>query len=324
MLPAPLVTPPPVDDAPTPRTVETTPTTFPGRSRIKRAPRRPGDTTRIAGGAARSDPDGPCNEDVGDQGQVGGDVDGPAVAVVFVRAMSAAGILLILLVVYALFGTALLEGRTQRSLSATGHARLSIPDVGLDSLVLSGDARADLRGGPGMVPGSGAAGSDVPVVIVGSRVTNGASFRHLDALSSGARIVLTVPHVGAFTYVVERKLTTTEHAVISEPAGPQTLLLVSASPTYHDTRRLVIVSRLVTDVNRPFEPQTVRLPGLHGSVVDLVLGVTLMLFVATMWGLRASRRRWLRAWLLWGSWLPAAVLAWISWQLLLGSMSPLI
>ncbi len=90
------------------------------------------------------------------------------------RSARAAGVLLLLFLVYALFGSALLEGHAQESLNRATHLRVTSADIGLDSLVTGSDSSAALGEGPGVVPGSGKPGSSQPIVIVGHRVAAGA------------------------------------------------------------------------------------------------------------------------------------------------------
>jgi LPXTG-site transpeptidase (sortase) family protein len=236
----------------------------------------------------------------------------------------AVGVALILFVTYALYGTAIVEGRAQQSLSGLTHVRIASADVGLDSLVLASDSRGALAKGPGMVPRSGSPGSRAPLVIVGHRIANGGPFRHIGTLRAGSRLVVTSGG-RTFNYDVERVVATTPDGVITESAGPQLLLLVSANPAYRDGGRLVVVARLIDATTSATGPaQTIRLPSLSGSPLDLLCALVVLAVIGLGWAFRASRPATLGRWGTSGSFVGAAILAYASWRLLLGSMSPLL
>ena len=230
-----------------------------------------------------------------------------------------AGVALILLVVYAVFGTAVLEGRAQRSMSAESHIRVTSPDTGLDSLVVAGDSRSALGKGPGFAPGLDAPGGNRPVMIVGHRVGNGAPFRHLSALRPGTRVTLRRGDGPAYVYAVERAITTTPRASIAEPVGTQVLLLVSATPPYHDSRRLVVVARLMGGAQ--VGAQQTRLPALGGSPFDLVLGAALLALISCGWGVWRVRVRAAPVWARGAALISTAIAVYVMWGVLLGAAS---
>lgn len=66
-------------------------------------------------------------------------------------------------------------------------ARLNVPELGIDQIVLEGASGRTLAFGPGLLPGSVAPGNAGHIVISGHRDTH---FRFLAELASGARIYL--------------------------------------------------------------------------------------------------------------------------------------
>ncbi len=113
------------------------------------------------------------------------------------------------------------------------------------------------------------------------------------------------------------------HTNIVEPAGSQVLVLVSATPLYHESRRVVVVARLRDGGSQTGTPATIRIPPLTPFPAGLAIGALGLLSASALWGLRMFSRR--RAW--WArllAWLPVIVLTWASWQVLLRSFSPLL
>src|SRR5262249_31752158 len=118
-----------------------------------------------------------------------------------------AGLVLVAFVVYLLFGTAWTQGRAQDHLAtdltsaparhapAAGDpvARLRIPAIGVDQVIVEGATRSDLERGPAHVHGSGLPGGHGRVVVAGHRSIAGAPFARLDELERGARIETIAP-----------------------------------------------------------------------------------------------------------------------------------
>jgi LPXTG-site transpeptidase (sortase) family protein len=232
----------------------------------------------------------------------------------------AAGVVLILFVVYALYGTALLQGRAQRAMSPATHWRVAAADVGLDDLVSPSDSRADLAKGPGQAPGSGAPGGTTPLVLVGHRTTNGAPFRHIGALRPGGKIVVSRGSA-SFAYAVVNVAEMKPDATLYGSGGSQVLLLVSATPAYSGTSRLVVIARLLGPAAQVSPRTSIRLPALDGSPLDLFLAIACVGGLAVGWGMRSRFRTRLPRWIIFGAWLPAVVVTVLSWHFLLGSMS---
>jgi LPXTG-site transpeptidase (sortase) family protein len=212
------------------------------------------------------------------------------------------GVALLLFVLYALYGTALLEGRSQHALqrdfkaqtNAIAHgaslsprilADLSIPVVGIDEIVTEGTTPAVLANGPAFVPPLTSSPQPPPVVIVGHRTAYGGAFRHLGDLRAGNQVTIRTTQGVVATYIVERKLNIGPHSHVTSPDGQQRLYLVSADPAYTDHGRLVVVARR-TDAGSSLQaptPPPVPIPSLHGSAPGAVTGILIIvaLFVAS-------------------------------------------
>jgi len=249
----------------------------------------------------------------------------PTVAGLWFTGIRAVGVVLLLFVAYALYGTAILEGQSQHTLDhATTLLHVTAPDIGLDDVVVPDDSRSSLAKGPGLVPGSGAPGTAKPIVIAGHRTTYGAPFRHLAALRPGQLITLRTSKGVTFSYEVIEQVRTSPSSELAAGAGSQMLFLVTANPPYGDHGRVVIEARLTNAVGAATGAQTVRLPSLRGSVPDAALAVIALGLLAAAWVIRARERHRLPGWAAWAAWPLCALLAFACWQLLLESMSRLL
>jgi len=80
-------------------------------------------------------------------------------------------------------------------------ARLEVPDIGVDKVVVRGVDVPDLRKGPGHYPSTVLPGNEGNSAIAGHRTTYGAPFNRIDELQPGNEITLTGIQ-GEFTYRV--------------------------------------------------------------------------------------------------------------------------
>lgn len=125
-------------------------------------------------------------------------------------------------------------------------ARMIIPEIGVDQVVVSGVKLADLERGPGHYPDTPFPGELGNAAIAGHRSTFGAPFARLDELQKGDEIdVVTV--TGRFVYRVvdSRIVEPTEIGVIANTPDAQ-LTLTTCHPKFSADKRLVI--RAVLDV----------------------------------------------------------------------------
>jgi sortase A len=124
-------------------------------------------------------------------------------------------------------------------------ARLRIPRIGLDDVVVAGTSAADLREGPGLYEESPLPGAGGTTAIAGHRTTYGAPFRHIDALRRGDPIRLELPY-GTFTYRVtgSRVVAPADVAVARSRRGATRLVLTACTPLFSAAQRLVVEARL--------------------------------------------------------------------------------
>ena len=145
-----------------------------------------------------------------------------------------------------------------------GFAILHIPSLeDYDPwVVVEGTSVADLKNGPGHIPGTALPGDLGNVVVSGHRTTYGAPFNRLDELTPGGEIVLET-RTGWFTYTVREKSIVTPSSVeVTLPVpGDATatptkrlLTLTTCHPKFSAKQRLIVLAELTAASNKKDGP----------------------------------------------------------------------
>jgi sortase A len=267
------------------------------------------------------------------------------------RFLVTAGILILLFVAYQLWGTGLYTDREQNRLrdefiselsdedtsasttTSTGPsapttttttptappppptgeaiAQIRIPKIGLDSIVINGVTRSDLRKGPGHYPDTPLPGQRGNSAIAGHRTTYGSPFANLDQLASGDTIVVRTTE-GVFEFRVNEKrvVNPSDIGVLEptkeDPADPAselaaTLTLTTCEPKYSAAQRLVIKAELKADEVPLPAPELREAPqlseeGLSGeesSKLPTIISGVIAVLIGLLWWLVFHRHpRW--------------------------------
>ena len=269
------------------------------------------------------------------------------------RVLVVAGILMLLFVLYQLWGTGLYANREQSRLRdqfetalsrngttpptlttpttvSGGHAvpstttttapapppppvgdavaSLRIPSIGVDSIVVNGVGRDDLRSGPGHYPGTPLPGQEGNAAIAGHRTTYGAPFGNLDQLNSGDRIIVRTLQ-GTFTFQVYATSVVDPSNVSvleDDPTRSATLTLTTCTPKYSAAQRLVVKAELVPEQVPLPAPDLGSLPkvtkaelsGDPGSKLPTLISGLIALLVGLIWWLAFHRHPSWRTWIL--------------------------
>ena len=121
-------------------------------------------------------------------------------------------------------------------------ARIRIPDIGVDKIVVEGVQVSDLKRGPGHYPDTPLPGQPGNAAIAGHRTTYGAPFNRLDELEPGDEILVTTAQ-GAFRYEVQRQLIVSPDQVeVLDDFGDDRLTLTACHPKYSARQRIVVVA----------------------------------------------------------------------------------
>jgi sortase A len=219
------------------------------------------------------------------------------------RVCLTAGILILLFVVYQLWGTGIREAQAQNRLEdefaemldesspattattappAPGAtpattattvgpppppptegdavARIRIPAIGVDKIVVEGVTLSDLKKGPGRYPDSPLPGQPGNAAIAGHRTTYGAPFNRIDELRPGDEILVTTQQ-GAFRYEMsEQQIVSPSQVEVLDDFGDNRLTLTACHPKYSARQRIVVVAKLVGPA-APAPPPTTPAPG---------------------------------------------------------------
>ena len=180
----------------------------------------------------------------------------------------------------------------------TPLAILTIPDLGLNTVVVQGTGTLPLERGPGhysLTPMPGQAGN---VAIAGHRTTWGRPFYNLDLLHIGSKITLTSPQ-GSFTYAVRRLLVVDPHAVsVLDPTARPMLTLTTCNPRFSASTRLVaravLVGSSLTPPAKVIWPKSVPAEPAPSSTPAWLLGaLSLVVLAGTLVLTHLLRRSWI-------------------------------
>jgi len=190
------------------------------------------------------------------------------------KALIISGVLILLFVAYQLWGTGLVEGRSQDRLNEqfsqslaipvpaappSSGARLpapppvpegeavalvKIPKIGVEKAVVEGVGLPELKKGPGHYPTTPMPGQPGNAAIAGHRTTYGAPFFRLDEMEPGDPILVTTRQ-GVFRYeVTERKVVQPEQTEVLDATDSNRLTLTTCEPRFSAARRLIVVAAL--------------------------------------------------------------------------------
>ncbi len=125
-------------------------------------------------------------------------------------------------------------------------ARLEMPSIGVDKIVVAGVATSDLKKGPGHYPETPLPGQLGNSAIAGHRTTFGQPFFDVDKLANGDEIVVTTL-AGRFVYRVtgQQIVSPSDYQVVATTDPTRaTLTLTSCHPKYTARERIIVSAEL--------------------------------------------------------------------------------
>jgi sortase A len=124
-------------------------------------------------------------------------------------------------------------------------ARLRIPRMDLDVVVVNGTDAGDLRRGPGRHLDTALPGQRELVYVAGHRTTFGAPFSDIDELQPGDRITLELPYA-SFEYRVTRHRIVDQHDLsVLRSEHREELALQACHPRFFASERYIVYARPV-------------------------------------------------------------------------------
>jgi sortase A len=128
----------------------------------------------------------------------------------------------------------------RRTRDGSAVARLRIPRIGLDAVVVRGTRPGDLKRAPGLLDAAALPGEPGTAAIAGHRTTYGAPFRHIDRLRRGDRLTVATPY-GTFRYAVEgTRIVDPGDVRVLRTVGHSRLVLTACHPLFSAARRIVV------------------------------------------------------------------------------------
>ncbi len=250
------------------------------------------------------------------------------------RVLITAGVVVLLFVVYQLWGTGLREAQAQSTLTESftetlaaapppaaepvdvplpppegeAVAIIRIPKIGVEKAVVEGVNVADLQKGPGHYPETPMPGQPGNAGIAGHRTTYGAPFFELDKLEMGDEILVRTLQ-GEFRYEVDRiSVVRPSQVEVLDPTEEARLTLTTCNPRFSAAERL-IVSAVLNGAPAPAPPPDAT-PPLQGELASetsldgaALVGDPAARVPAALWGTLAAgvwlaitqvARRWRR------------------------------
>ena len=301
---------------------------------------------RAAGVGPLSGPPRGARRRVGDPPRYGGTVLRRVVGGIG-RLLIALGVLILLFVVYQLWGTNLSEAASQNTLkqqfdrslhhgtspttsttivpeSTTTTAAvppvegnpigvIRIPKIGVDKYIVEGTGEDDLKKGPGHYPGTPLPGQLGNVAIAGHRTTYGAPFYNLNELAPGDPIMITTAQ-GQFEYdVIGTQVVSPSDVQVVAPTPDGRLTLTTCNPRFSAKERMVVQASLKNPPPAPPPATTpTTLPKSAKLADGLTTGSSSAIPDTVMWGLAALAFVavvWLvaRRWRRWPTYLAAVI-----------------
>jgi sortase A len=132
-------------------------------------------------------------------------------------------------------------------------ARIEIPGIGVNDIVVAGVGVRDLQKGPGHFPDTPLPGQLGNAAIAGHRTTYGQPFRNVDKLRAGDEIVVTTL-AGRFVYRVTgtQIVSPSDYQVVATTRPDVAeITLVSCHPVWSAAQRIIVTGVLDTEVSSP-------------------------------------------------------------------------
>jgi sortase A len=125
-------------------------------------------------------------------------------------------------------------------------AEIQIPAIGVDQYAVEGTTESDLSKGPGHYIGTALPGQAGNVAIAGHRTTHGAPFNGLGRLVPRDRIILTTTFGQSLTYVVSGtpQVVSPGDVGVLNYFGDNRITLTTCNPEFSSSQRLVVVGML--------------------------------------------------------------------------------
>jgi sortase A len=140
------------------------------------------------------------------------------------------------------------EARRFRLTSEDGDAiaRLRVPRLDLDLVVVNGTNSGDLRRGPGRHTDTYMPGEGQLVYVAGHRTTYGAPFSEIDDLEPGDTITVELPYGTVEYRVTKHRIVDDNDLSVLESGAREELVLQACHPRFFASQRYLVYARPVS------------------------------------------------------------------------------
>ncbi|MCL4473380.1 MAG: class E sortase [Actinobacteria bacterium] len=125
-------------------------------------------------------------------------------------------------------------------------ARLEIPRIGINAIVVEGTTDSSLRKGVGHMEDTPLPGMGENFSLAGDRVLYGAPFLNIDDLSEGDDIHVKTTYAEFNYTVVSKRITTPDDTAILNSPGFEAVTLITCDPPWDTSHRLVVQGKLTS------------------------------------------------------------------------------
>lgn len=124
-------------------------------------------------------------------------------------------------------------------------ARLRIPRLGLDEIVVNGTDSDTLKRGPGRYLGSAMPGEGELVYVAGHRTTYGAPFSRIDKLRKGDPVYVDLPYATIEYRITGHRIVAATELSVLKSKGSEELALQACHPRFFATQRYIAYAKPV-------------------------------------------------------------------------------
>ena len=125
-------------------------------------------------------------------------------------------------------------------------AKLEIPRIGINAIVVEGTGSSSLRKGVGHLEETPLPGMGENFSLAGDRVLYGAPFLNLDELSEGDEIHVKTTYADFDYTVVMKKITDPEDTAILKSPGFEAVTLITCDPPWDTSHRLIVQGKMTS------------------------------------------------------------------------------
>jgi len=124
-------------------------------------------------------------------------------------------------------------------------ARLRIPALGVNEIIVNGTDTDSLKRGPGRYLKSGVPGEGELVYVAGHRTTYGAPFSHIDRLKAGDRVFVELPYATYEYRITGHRIVDATEVSVLKSKGIEQLALQACHPRFFATQRWIAYAKPV-------------------------------------------------------------------------------